>query len=37
MTNEEKLEFIKSSYIYTRATELLSDIDADKMNRKWIS
>ena len=37
MTNEEKLEFLKSSYIYTRATELLSDVDAEKMTRKWIS
>lgn len=37
MTNEEKLEFLKSSYIYTRATELLSDVDSEKMTHKWIS
>lgn len=37
MTNEEKLEFIKNSYIYSRATELLSNADAEKMTRKWIA
>jgi len=37
MTNEEKLKFLKSSYIYTRSTELLSGIDAENMNRKWIA
>lgn len=37
MTNEEKLEFIKRSYIYSRATELLPDTDVEKMNQKWIT
>lgn len=37
MTNEEKLEFLKNSYIYTRSTELLSDIDAESMTREWIA
>ena len=37
MTNEEKLEFLKSSYIYARAAELLSDSDAERMTHKWIS
>lgn len=36
MTNEEKLK-LKNSYIYTRSTELLSDIDAESMTRKWIA
>ena len=35
MTNEEKLKFFKSSYIYIRSTELLSDMDAESMTRKW--
>ena len=34
MTNEEKLEFIKSSYIYSRASELLPDAEAEEMNKK---
>ena len=37
MTNVEKLEFLISSYIYTRATELLSGIDAENMNCRWIA
>lgn len=37
MTNDEKLEFLRSSYIYTRATELLSDTDAKRIICKWIT
>ena len=37
MTNGEKLEFKKNSYIYARLTELLYDIDAEDMTRKRIA
>ena len=37
MTSLEKFEFFISSYIYTRLTELLSDIDAESMTYKWFA
>ena len=37
MTNQEKIEFKKNSYIYTRSTELWSEVDAESMTHKWIA
>lgn len=37
MINEGKHKFIKSSYIYTRSTELWSEVDAESMTYKWFA
>lgn len=37
MTNGGKHKFIQSSYIYTRLTELWSEVDAESMTRKWFA